>query len=125
MEQNLRYHQVVITPEDHTCLHNVISHVRRELLTKREDHLENNGPELTYWEDRLLQQVEQLERWKSYVSQSLFKCWSDLPDGDHLKLSYSDQVWTWDDQDLAQIPEDQKVPPEKLGQILADLKVED
>lgn len=125
MEQNLKFHQVVITPEEHSCLHNVLSRVTCELRAKQQQHLEEDGPELTYWEHKLLDQAEQLEKWKSYVSQSLYKCWRDLPDGDHLKLSYQDQVWTWDDQDLASIPEDQKVPPEKLGQILADLKVED
>ena len=125
MEQNLRFHQVTITPEDHRALHNAICHVRHSLMQKQEDHLENDGPALTYFEDMLLKQVEDLQRWKDYVSQSFYKTWQSLPDGDHLKHSYSDQVWTWDDQDLASIPEDQKVPPEKLGEILADLKVED
>lgn len=124
MEQNLRFHQVTITPEDHSALHNVIHFVRKQLLEKQENHLENGGPELTYFEDLLLKQVEDLENWKSYVSQSLYRTWASLPDGDHLKHSYRDQVWTWDDQDLASIPEDQKVPPEKLGEILADLEVE-
>lgn len=125
MEQNLRFHQVTMTPEDHRNLHNVISYLRRLLLEKQENHREHDGPELTYFEDLLLRQVEDLERWKSYVSQSLFETWAALPEGDHLKHSYRDEVWTWDDQDLANIPEDQKVPPEKLGQILADLEVDD
>lgn len=125
MEQNLRFHQVTITPEDHRALHNVVSYLRRQLEEKRRNHLEDDGPELTYFEDLLLKQAGDLERWKDYVSQSLFKTWQSLPDGDHLKHSYADEVWTWDDQDLASIPEDQKVPPEKLGQILADLEVDD
>lgn len=125
MTQNLRFHQVTITPEDHRNLHNVVCHVLSELTTKQRDHLENDGPELTYFEDRLLKQVEDLQRWKSYVSQSLFDTWQSLPDGDHLKYSYQDEVWTWDDTDLASIPEDQKVPSEKVGSILADLEVDD
>ena len=123
---NLRFHQVTITPEDQRNLHNVISYVLRTLGKRRQDLLESgDGEPLSDWEERVLDQCEDLKKWKDYVSQSLYQCWRDLPDGDHLKLSYQDQVWTWDDQDLASIPEDQKVPPEKLGQILADLKVED
>ena len=41
--------------------------------------------------------------WVAYVKQSLFKTWSELPEGDHLKGAYIDQVWSWDDQDLAQM----------------------
>lgn len=125
MKQNLRFHQVTISPEDHSCLHNVICYVRRELETKKQDQLENDGPELTYFEDKLLDQVEQLERWKSYVSQSLFETWSDLPDGDHLKHSYRDEVWTWDDQDISQIPEDRKVSPEEVRSLIEDLSVDE
>ena len=125
MEQNLRFHQVVITPEDHTCLHTVLTYALSELRKKQEDHTERDGPELTYFEDLVLQQAEQLGRWKDYVSQSLYKCWRELPEGDHLRHSYRDQVWTWDDQDLANIPEDRRISPEELREIVDCLVVDD
>ena len=81
MEQNLRFHQVTITPEDHRALHNVICHVRSALLNKQRDHLENDGPELTYYEDSLLKQVESLQRWKDYVSQACTAAGSRSPTG--------------------------------------------
>ena len=126
MEQNLRFHQVTITPEDHRNLHNVISHVLGTLGRRRRDLLESGeGEPLSDWEERVLTQCEELLKWKDYVSQSLYQCWHDLPDGDHLKHSYQMDVWTWDDQDIASIPEDRRVPLDDIKSIGEDLVVDD
>ena len=98
---NLRFHEVVITPEDHRCLSSVVNSVLSELRKKHQDSLFSKSEPLTPNEQTLLQECEQLESWTSYVSQSLYQTWRDLPEGDHLKNSYRDQVWTWDDQDIA------------------------
>jgi hypothetical protein len=123
---NLHYHQVTVTPHELTCLHNVLSRVRCELSQKREKWLETRDTkhELTDSEWMLECQAKDLERWLSYCNQSLYKTWSELPDGDHLKHSYSDSVWTWDDQDLCNIPEENRVSPEELKEIARDLKVD-
>ena len=75
--------------------------VLSELRKKHQDSLFSKSEPLTSNEQTLLQECEQLESWTSYVSQSLYQTRRDLPEGDHLKNSYRDQVWTWDDQDIA------------------------
>lgn len=40
-------------------------------------------------------------RWLCHVRSELFREWRALPDGHHLKDAYRNDVWTWDDQDLA------------------------
>ena len=74
----VKYLNVTITPETATALHNVLSKV-----------------------DRNSTEYSELNTWLAYVNQSLYKAWLELPDGDHLKAAYADQVWTWDDQDIA------------------------
>lgn len=123
---NLRFHQVTITPEDHTHLHNVLSYVRSTLGKRKQDLLESGeGEPLSDWEERALEQCEQLTKWKDYVSQSFYQCWRELPDGDHLKHSYEWDVWTWDDQDLHNIPPENRVSPDEVRSIIRDLEVED
>lgn len=123
---NLKFHQVTITPEDHKHLHNVLSYVRGTLGRKKQESLDKGEDSpLSYWEEQVLKQSEDLEKWKDYVSQSLYQCWRDLPDGDHLKNSYSESVWTWDDQDLHNIPPENQVSPEEARKMLESLEVED
>lgn len=77
MANNLLFHQVTITPE---MLDKIANLVFKDEKTRDENDVYT---------------------WVAYVRQSLYKTWSELPDGDHLKGAYIDDVWSWDDQDLA------------------------
>lgn len=104
MTNNLEFHSVTLTPDVVHCLHNVLARYRADL----QDQPDTPG--------RLVQEqeAERLYRWLAYTRQSLYRCWQELPNGDHLKEAYRDEVWTWDDQDLASIPEDRLVSPDQV-----------
>ena len=98
---SLQYHQTLITPFEVAALHNLIAHAEQ-------------GP------DR-----DTAYRWLCHVRSGLFAEWQALPVGHHLKDAYREEVWTWDDQDLASIPEDRLVDPEEVSRIGEDLLLED
>jgi hypothetical protein len=75
----MKYNTVTITPEDLAALSNCV--VR--LLRKK-----NN------------EDAQSAYRWIAYVRGELYKNWEALPNGSHLKSAYSDEVWTWNDEDL-------------------------
>jgi hypothetical protein len=110
---NLEFHSVTLTPDVVHCLHNVLASYRANLQDQPE------SPERWAREE----EATRLYRWLTYVRQSLFLTWQDLPAGDHLKEAYREEVWTWDDQDLASIPEDRLVSPDDLpGSDAVDLQ---
>lgn len=104
---NLEFHQVTVTPDVVHCLHNVLARYRADLQDLPDT------PERWVAE----QEATRLCRWLAYTRQSLYRTWDELPAGDHLKDAYRDEVWTWDDQDLASIPEDRLVSPEEVRAI--------
>jgi hypothetical protein len=95
---SLQYHEVLITPLEVAALHQVIATASRHL------------PE----DD---QSVTTAYRWLAYARSGLYEQWAALPDGHHLRDAYTDEVWQWDDQDLASIPEDRLVSPEDVRAI--------
>jgi hypothetical protein len=94
---SVQYHQTLITPFEVRALHNLIARAE-------------GGPD---------KQVAY--RWLCHARSGLFAEWQALPDGHHLKDAYRDEVWQWDDQDLASIPEDRLVSPEDLPAIGEDI----
>jgi hypothetical protein len=90
---SLQYHQTLITPFEVAALHNLIARAEQ-------------GP------DR-----DTAYRWLCHARSGLYEEWKALPDGHHLKEAYRDVVWTWDDQDLAAIPEDRLVDPDTVRSI--------
>jgi hypothetical protein len=60
-----------------------------------------------------------------HARSGLYAEWAALPDGHHLKDAYREEVWKWDDQDLASIPKDRLVSQEEVRQIGEDLLLED
>lgn len=92
----LHYHQTTITPRELGYIHNLLSEIRRTLGTKDQSTL-------SYWEDQLVKESELLSQWTGNVKHELYKKWVDLPEGDHLKESYRNDVWTWDDQDISSL----------------------
>lgn len=94
---SLQYHQTLITPFEVAALHNLIASAEE-------------GP------DR-----DTAYKWLAYARSGLFEAWQALPDGHHLKEAYRDQTWTWDDQDLARIPDDRLVSTEEVRSIGEDL----
>ena len=97
---NLEYHQVTVTPDVVHCLHNVLA-VHRGRLQDQPDTPERWVAE---------QEAERLYRWLAYVRQSLHRTWQALPDGDHLKDAYREDVWAWNDEDLAARPASADLP---------------
>ena len=87
---SLQYHQTLITPFEVAALHNLIAKAD-----------EGQDRDTAY-------------RWLCHARSGLFAEWQALPDGHHLKHAYADQVWTWDDQDLDSIPEENRVSPEEV-----------
>ena len=114
MTNNLEFHSVTLTPDVVHCLHNVLARYRANL----QDQPESEGK----WVAE--QEATRLYRWLTYTRQSLFRTWQELPDGDHLKEAYRDEVWSWDDQDLASIPEENRVSPEELREVLSNLRAD-
>ena len=100
MTNNLEFHSVTLTPDVVHCLHNVLASYRANLQDQPE------SPERWAREE----ETTRLYRWLTYVRQSLFRTWQELPAGDHLKEAYRDEVWSWDDQDLAAGPEADTLP---------------
>ena len=94
----LQYHQTLITPFEVGALHNLIARAE-----------EGTDKEVAY-------------RWLCHVRSSLFTEWQALPDGHHLKDAYRDEVWKWDDQDLASIPKDRLVSTEEIRAIGTGLR---
>ena len=90
----LHYHQTTITPRELGYIHNLLTEVRRTLGNKDQSTL-------TFWEGQLVKESELLSRWTGHVKHELYEKWINLPEGDHLKHSYRDEVWTWDDQDIS------------------------
>jgi hypothetical protein len=95
---SLQYHQTLVTPFEVAALHAVIATAR--------EHRPEGDPD-----------IETAYRWLAYARSGLFEQWRALPPGHHLKEAYRDAVWTWDDQDLAAIPEDRLVDPEAVRSI--------
>ena len=69
---SLKFKKVLITPEDERHLSDAID---------SEEHPE-------------------AYRWLCYVRAELYDEWRKLSKGSHLKDAYSDDVWTWNDNDL-------------------------
>lgn len=90
---SLQYHQTLVTPFEVAALHNLIACAEA-------------GPD-----------KDVAYRWLCHARSGLYEEWRALPNGHHLKEAYAEQVWQWDDQDLASIPEDQLVSPEKAREI--------
>ena len=103
---SLQYHQTLITPFEVAALHEVIAVARQ--------HREEGDPV-----------VETAYRWLCHARSGLYAEWCALPDGHHLRDAYRDEVWTWDDQDLAAIPEDRLVSQEEVRRIGEALEVDD
>ncbi len=95
---SLQYHQTLITPFEVAALHNLIASAEQ-------------GPDRTT-----------AYRWLCHARSGLYAEWAALPKGHHLKDAYSDEVWTWDDQDLAAIPEDRLVSSEEVRSIGEDFR---
>ena len=112
MTNNLEFHSVTLTPDVVGCLHNVLARHRASL----QDQPEGEGK----WVAE--QEATRLYRWLTYTRQSLYRCWQELPEGDHLKEAYRDEAWAWDDTDLASIPEDRLVSPEEVRAIGTGLR---
>lgn len=87
---SLQYHQTLITPFEVAALHNLIACAD-----------EGQDRDIAY-------------RWLCHARSGLYAEWRALPEGHHLKDAYSDQVWQWDDQDLASIPKDRLLSPEQV-----------
>ena len=108
----LHYHQTTITPRELGYIHNLVSNVLMTIGTK-------DITTLSEWEHQLLKETDLVRQWTGHVKHELFDQWEQLPEGDHLKESYRDEVWTWDDQDISQVrrndnPQDHKVIEESL-----------
>lgn len=95
---SLHYHHTMVTPFEVAALHNLIAQAEE-------------GP------DR-----DTAYRWLCHARSGLYAQWRALPDGDHLKAAYADQVWQWDDQDLAAIPAAQLMTPEQVRELARDLE---
>lgn len=89
----LHYHQTTVTPREVGYIHNVLSEVLRTLRDK-------DQTTMTHWELQLVRETDDLSRWLGNVRHELWTEWKSLPDGDHLKESYRNETWTWDDTDL-------------------------
>ena len=89
----LQYHQTLITPFEIGALHNLIARAE-----------EGTDKEVAY-------------RWLCHVRSSLFTEWQALPEGHHLKDAYRDEVWKFDDQDLASIPQYRLASPDEVRSI--------
>ena len=90
---SLHYHQTLITPFEVGALHN--------LIARAED-----GPD-----------KEVAYRWLCQARSGLFAEWQALPDGHHLKDAYRDEVWQWDDQNLAAVPDSLRLSSEEVRAI--------
>ena len=90
----MHYLPTQITPEEATDIQQVAQALLRQLEAKPTE-------ELTYHEELLLAQAKRALRWSAYVRHQLYDAWAQLPDGDHLKDVYRDEVWTWNDEDIA------------------------
>ena len=75
----MKYNQVIITPEDLDALSNVVLGA-----------LESESSD-----------ADRAYKWVAYVRSVVYTNWLSLPDGNHLKSAYADDVWSWDDSDLS------------------------
>ena len=98
---SLHHHDVVVSPFEIAALHNLIAAAPA-----------GADKDVAY-------------RWLAYARSGLYEQWQKLPDGHHLKDAYRDDVWMWDDQDLAAIPKDRLVRPEDVRAMAQDLDVDD
>ena len=98
---SLQYHQTTITPFEVAALHNLIA---------RAD--EGQDQAIAY-------------KWLTHARSGLFAEWIALPDGHHLKEAYRDEVWTWNDEDIASIPDQNRVSPNEVRSIVDELEVVD
>lgn len=89
----MHYHQTTITPRE-------LGYIRNLTLTTLKTLRDKD--DLTDWEHQLVTQGEETLRWVGNVKHELWTKWKELPDGDHLKETYRDLTWTWDDSDLYQ-----------------------
>jgi len=95
---SLQYCPTLISPSDVGALHN--------LIARAEDGADK----------------EAAYRWLCYARSELFAAWQALPDGHHLKEAYANEVWQWNDEDLASIPEERQVSSEEVRELLSDLE---
>lgn len=79
----MKYINVTITPEEERALSNLIT----GLKVKDIDGDDNEDISLAY-------------KWIAYVRGELYKNWTALPKGSHLKSAYAEEVWAWNDEDL-------------------------
>lgn len=82
---SLHYLPTTVTPFEVAALHNVIATAP-----------EGDDKQTAY-------------RWLCHVRSELFSQWQALPDGHHLKDAYREDVWTWDDQDIAERATEQPI----------------
>ena len=74
----MKFNVVMITPEDLDALSNVV------MSALDDDHPD---ADIAY-------------KWVAYVRGVVYENWQALPEGNHLKGAYEDDVWAWDDADL-------------------------
>jgi hypothetical protein len=48
------------------------------------------------------QELSVLHKFIGYAKGEVYKAWKELPEGSHLKAAYLDDVWSWDDGDIAE-----------------------
>lgn len=92
---NLHNHSTAITPQEATCLHNVVQAVRQPLEAKRQ-----RREPLTDQEHSLLQDTDTARKWLASVNEGLYQAWTALPEGSALKTAYAEDVWCWSDRDM-------------------------
>lgn len=71
---NFKFTPVLISPEDERALSNAVDPKKHP----------------------------QAYKWLCYVRTQMWNHWKHMPNGDHLKEAYRNDVWAWNDEDLAQ-----------------------
>ena len=84
---SLHYHLTLVTPLEIAALHNVIGAAA-----------DSDCKTTAY-------------RWLCNARAGLYDEWTELPDGHHLKEAYRDEVWQWNDEDIATPRSDNPTEP--------------
>lgn len=101
---SLHYHQTTTTPDEILALSVAVQTIATEVGARRAACIQDRT-ELSYADQYLLSSCDTALRWLSHVESELYEEWRALPEGHAVRAAYEDRVWTWDDQDLAAMPE--------------------
>ena len=94
--------ETTVSPAEVAAISKLVVAAAKQLNTA--DKIEKRQA-LTHEEQLLLDAGNTAGAWVAAQHEALYEEWAKLPEGSHLKEAYANEVWTWSDRDLENMPD--------------------